>query len=181
MPEDPISLTLSLGDALRPEVGRRSNEADALAHVGSDRSVLRLGAYSICVDSHDRLLLTRLSPGQPEEGLWTLPGGAVAFGESPEDAVLRELEEETGYKGDVIRVAATFSHMWQRSPYAKGGTLHQVGILYEVAVIGGAERAEVGGSSDRVSWIPIPEVSDLRVGPLVQRALVVIGEANGSR
>lgn len=36
-------------------------------------------------------------------GRWGVPCGKVDVGESPEDAVLRELREETGLDGDVIR------------------------------------------------------------------------------
>ena len=45
-------------------------------------------------DSTGRVLLTRRPAGRHMAGLWEFPGGKVRPGESPEDALARELEEE---------------------------------------------------------------------------------------
>jgi mutator protein MutT len=46
-------------------------------------------------DAHGRLLLIQRGHA-PARGRWTLPGGRVEPGETPEDAVVREVREETG-------------------------------------------------------------------------------------
>jgi ADP-ribose pyrophosphatase YjhB (NUDIX family) len=46
-------------------------------------------------DAHGRLLLIRRGR-DPHRGRWSLPGGRIEAGESPEQAVERELREETG-------------------------------------------------------------------------------------
>ena len=51
------------------------------------------GCTMIASDIEGRLLLVRLSYG-PDA--WTLPGGGIKRGETPEDAARRELLEETG-------------------------------------------------------------------------------------
>ena len=52
------------------------------------------------IDADGRVLLAKRPPGRPLAGLWEFPGGKVEPGETPEAALIRELEEELG-----IRVA----------------------------------------------------------------------------
>jgi len=57
---------------------------------------LRVSAYGLIVQEN-RMLLCRISPQVPAAaGMWTLPGGGIDFGEHPQDAVVREVREETG-------------------------------------------------------------------------------------
>ena len=46
------------------------------------------------IDADDRVLIARRPPGKPMAGLWEFPGGKVGPGETPEDALIRELREE---------------------------------------------------------------------------------------
>lgn len=54
--------------------------------------VLVVAAALIDVDG--RVLLAQRPPGKSMAGLWEFPGGKVADGETPEDALVRELREE---------------------------------------------------------------------------------------
>jgi 8-oxo-dGTP diphosphatase len=45
-------------------------------------------------DSQGRVLLAQRPPGKSLAGLWEFPGGKLEFGETPEAALARELEEE---------------------------------------------------------------------------------------
>jgi ADP-ribose pyrophosphatase YjhB (NUDIX family) len=57
-------------------------------------------------DADARLLLVRRA-NPPAQGRWSIPGGRVEAGESHEDAVIRELAEETGISGRVVREVGT--------------------------------------------------------------------------
>ena len=57
---------------------------------------------AVVIDSDRRLLLVRRSV-DPGKGLWCLPGGFMEIGETPEQCVLRELQEETGLSGKIDR------------------------------------------------------------------------------
>jgi 8-oxo-dGTP diphosphatase len=123
----------------------------------------RLGGYALCTDEAGRILLARLSVLEVDVGAWTLPGGGVEFGEHPDRAVLRELEEETGYRGEIASVAGIFSHVYRQSRAAEGRDLHFLGILYHVRIVGGDLRDEVGGTTDAARWIARDELADIRL------------------
>jgi 8-oxo-dGTP diphosphatase len=120
----------------------------------------RLGSYSLCMDE-DRLLLARLSTVEVEYGAWTLPGGGVDFGEHPDAAAVRELEEETGLVGEIEGVAGIFSHLYEHSQFARGADLHFLGIVYRMRIVGGDLRDEVDGTTDRCEWFGRHEIPDL--------------------
>jgi 8-oxo-dGTP diphosphatase len=48
------------------------------------------------VDSDGRVLIAQRPEGKQLAGLWEFPGGKVEPGETPETALIRELEEELG-------------------------------------------------------------------------------------
>ena len=48
------------------------------------------------IDPDGRVLLARRPEGKPMAGLWEFPGGKVEPNETPEAALIRELEEELG-------------------------------------------------------------------------------------
>lgn len=59
---------------------------------------------AVLSDDQGRLLLIRRA-NEPGRGLWSLPGGRVEPGETDEEAVVREVAEETGLTVTVSRLA----------------------------------------------------------------------------
>ncbi len=55
--------------------------------------------------NHSQVLLVK----RGDVPVWVLPGGGIEFNESPEEALKREIEEETGYKVKIIRKCAEYS------------------------------------------------------------------------
>ena len=59
---------------------------------------LVLVAAAALIDVEGRVLLAQRPPGKSMAGLWEFPGGKVEPGETPEAALMRELEEELGIR-----------------------------------------------------------------------------------
>jgi 8-oxo-dGTP diphosphatase len=67
-----------------------------------------LAADCVVFDEDGRLLLIRRK-NPPFQGHHALPGGFVEYGERMEEAALRELKEETGIDGTLIRLVGVYS------------------------------------------------------------------------
>jgi ADP-ribose pyrophosphatase YjhB (NUDIX family) len=77
----------------------------------------RFGAYAVATDPAGRILLTLIAPGYPGAGRWHLPGGGTDHGETPEQALARELWEETSQSG---RITGLLGISNQHNPAALG-------------------------------------------------------------
>lgn len=58
-----------------------------------DRPLLIVSACAL-IDADGRVLITRRPPGKSMAGLWEFPGGKLEEGETPAQAVIREMHEE---------------------------------------------------------------------------------------
>lgn len=75
-----------------------------------------LVAACALVDADRRVLVAQRPEGKSMAGLWEFPGGKVEHGETPEEAVIRELQEELGIETKVACLAPlTFaSHTYEK-------------------------------------------------------------------
>ncbi|WP_385638422.1 NUDIX hydrolase [Streptomyces sp. SudanB5_2050] len=135
-----------------------------------------MAAYAVCVRDGQVLLARSPGPGGVPE--WVLPGGGTEHGEDPHDTVVREVEEETGYRVEPVALLGVDSHRLVRPSRVGPRRLlrrtvdhHGVRLLYEVRVTGGELRHEVGGSTDLAAWQELDAVPGLTRVPLVDAGL----------
>ncbi|PCN48871.1 DNA mismatch repair protein MutT [Curtobacterium sp. 'Ferrero'] len=130
----------------------------------------RLAAYGVITEG-ERVLLARLR--FPDAGTWTLPGGGVEFDETVEQAVVREVREETGLEAAVGPLLGVRHHIVpaERRIHANGRAMKAVQVVFRASVTGGALRHEEDGTTDEARWIPIAELPHHRHGLLVPIAL----------
>jgi 8-oxo-dGTP pyrophosphatase MutT (NUDIX family) len=98
-------------------------------------------------DEHGRVLLVRLI----DSGLWATIGGAIEPDESPEQAALREAEEEAGVKLRLGPVVAVLGGPEYRITYPNGDQTSYVPTVFNATVISGRPQAD-GDETSEVSW-----------------------------
>ena len=78
------------------------------------RALLLVAACAL-VDEDGRVLIAQRPEGKALAGLWEFPGGKVEAGETPEVALIRELEEELGIrvKADCLAPFVFASHPYE--------------------------------------------------------------------
>jgi len=64
------------------------------------------GAFAVIFDVHQRVLLSH----RRDMDAWNLPGGGVESGETPVEAVMREVTEETGLEVAVDRLVGVYTN-----------------------------------------------------------------------
>ncbi len=95
---------------------------------------VRPSVSAVIFDGRGRLLLQQRSDG----GQWGLPGGSVEIGESVEQAVQREVQEEADLTVVVRRLVGIYSDpALQIVRYPDGAVWHYVNACFECAVRGG--------------------------------------------
>ncbi len=95
---------------------------------------IRLGCSALIRDeSGEKILLTQ----RADNGQWCLPGGGVDPGESVEEAIIREIDEETGLKARVTRLIGVYSDPHKLVEYPDGNKVQIVALSFEAEIIGG--------------------------------------------
>jgi 8-oxo-dGTP diphosphatase len=136
----------------------------------------RLAAYAVIVDSHDRILLTWYNGGGDRSAAcWSMPGGGVEFDESMQQAVVREVLEETGYTVQVGGPVAVH-HFIKPDTGRDGRPYKSVRVFFAAVVTSGSlGTLEVGGTTDFARWVPLDEVPSLSPrGDIVDVALTEV-------
>ena len=135
--------------------------------------VVSVGA--VIVEGGRVLLIKRGQP--PLQGRWSLPGGVVEIGETLQEALAREVREETGLEievGPVVEVLDRIERVDDnRIEY------HYVIIDYRCLVRGG--RLACGSDADDARWVSASDVASFNVtaavAGIVHKALALASEA----
>jgi len=123
---------------------------EQLKRLYPDQPVVGVGAVVI---SEGKILLEKRK-NEPGKGKWSIPGGVVDLGESPEQAVGREVMEETCLEVDAPRLIDVVSDV--SLDEAGKVKYHFVIIDYLVAVKRGEPKA--ASDADALVWVPLNEV-----------------------
>lgn len=90
----------------------------------------------VCFEN-DEVLLVKIGYGA-NRGMWMLPGGLVESGETIEEAVVREIREETGLETEVMRMVCLRSGKQEHKSEVKTGLY----IVFEVSARSGVIKKD---------------------------------------
>jgi 8-oxo-dGTP diphosphatase len=182
-PIAPESATASTAGAAlgEPTAGAPAAGVPEMSDKGTDgpRAFQRFGAYAAATDPEGRMLLSRISEGYPGAGMWHLPGGGTDHGESPEEALHREIWEETSQHGRVTGLLGV-SHRYDPKALGPEGVpvdWHVIRVLFRVHVDLPTEPVvteEAGGSTADAAWFTSEEAGGLELTELARAALAGI-------
>jgi len=103
--------------------------------------------------SGDRVKVLLINRGkEPFKGKWALPGGFLDMDEELEDAVVRELEEETGLVGVKLEQMHTFGTVG-RDPRGR-----QISVVFMGIATKGQDTIRPGDDAAQAQWFDIEEL-----------------------
>ncbi|UCE35932.1 MAG: NUDIX domain-containing protein [Thermoplasmata archaeon] len=111
---------------------------------------------SLSVDGiiiHKKKLVLIKRANSPFKGKYALPGGFVEYNERVEDAVVREIQEETGLKTEIESLIGVYSDP-KRDPRG-----HTVSVVYEMRVKGG--KLKSGSDAKEAKLFSMDEIPKL--------------------
>jgi 8-oxo-dGTP diphosphatase len=129
----------------------------------------RIAAYAVITDELQRVLLVRGSALSATPGMWSLPGGAVAHGEHPNETVVRETAAESGLSVAVTGLKDVLADI--RALPRRGLTIHTDRVIYSARVRGGALRNRENQPTDLVGWVALAQARSLSLRPFTATAL----------
>ena len=155
-----VQVTPHRGDGKLPPVGPRAIDR------GLDLDSLpepvvrqRLAAYGIVVSARG-ILATQFSGLTAVPGMWGLPGGGIDPGESPSQALVREVAEETGQALEISQLLDVQTDHWiGRAPSGVIEDFHAVRIIYAGRCADPDDPVvhDLGGTTEDAAWMSIAD------------------------
>lgn len=121
-----------------------------------------VGVAALILDQGRILLVKRKY--EPGKGLWSLPGGLVDLGEKTKDAVVREVEEETGLRVEIGDMLSIIDRI--RKVKDKRIIYHYVVIGYFAHLRGGKLKAS--SDAEDAKWFKPEEIKNLSVTRILE-------------
>lgn len=115
--------------------------------------IQKIGTSAFIYNNGCVLVVKRSKIESPFPGNWEIPGGGVEYGESSDDAIKREVREETALKIKVLFPYTTFSYIWNK--------VHRIDIQYLCKPL--SSKIKLSEEHDEYLWATKKEVKKLKM------------------
>lgn len=112
------------------------------------------GSAGAIIEKDRKVLLVRRNR-QPYKDTWMFPAGFIEFGEHPEETVLREVPEETGYQVYNPRFFGVYQI--EDDPRARGHFL----FIYRVAIVGSQNKITDQEENSAIGWFSLDNLPEI--------------------
>src|ERR1700733_10733971 len=118
---------------------------------------LVVGSSAIVVDDGNRILLQR----RRDSGNWALPGGTMDIGETLPDSIIREVDEETGFRIQIDRIVGIYSDPGHVFAYDDGEIRQEFNICFACTITGGS--LQVSSESTAVDFFDFADLESPKI------------------
>ncbi|WP_036498125.1 NUDIX hydrolase [Nocardia aobensis] len=126
---------------------------------------LKVAVSAVVRDDDGRILLIR----RTDNDRYSIPGGGMELGETVADAVVREVEEETGVLVRATTLVGVFSNPKHVIAYDDGEVRQEFSICFAAEPIGGDLRSS--SESKEVLWVDPSDLASLDIHPSVRERI----------
>jgi ADP-ribose pyrophosphatase YjhB (NUDIX family) len=136
-------------------------------------NIIPAASVVVANDQGEILLLER-----SDNGNWTIPGGAMEYGESLTQTAIRETKEETGCDIEVTGLVGIYTNPNRRIEYTSNGEVRQeFSVVYRGRPISG--EPTLNDEATRVEWVPVGKLDELQLAkPIRERITRYLQEAD---
>ena len=121
----------------------------------------KLVVAGLLFNAEKQILLSQRRPDQEFPGYWEFPGGKIEPGESPEEALIRELQEELGINAQILHIYEVIYHRYEN---------FDVLMLFYLC---STQETPIAKEVAQVKWVCINELTQYQLlaadQPLVKR------------
>lgn len=114
-----------------------------------------INVVAAILEKENKILIARKREGKPLAGYWEFPGGKIENGETPEEALIRELYEEMSIKIKVKKYV--------------GESIYNYGEGKIVSLKGFMAKIEEGNirltDHDQYKWVTLKEIKNYKIAP----------------
>jgi 8-oxo-dGTP diphosphatase len=130
-----------------------------------------VGVGALIFNDEGKFLMGLRGPlAKNERGTWEIPGGAVHFGETLEEALKREIKEEIDVEIEIIEMLHVADHI---IPQEKQ---HWISPTFICKITAGTPKVMEPGKCDKLEWFSLEETDAIPISIVTQQDVKILKE-----